>query len=209
MPKIIHRNPPIHNADGTITVDLSKGFTTVIDEIDAEFAILKWCPRQGKNGIYVTRTDSRRLAKGLSQSVILHREILAKILGRPLQKNEHVDHKDLNPLNNRRSNIRLATRSQNAANTPLTSRNKSGYKGVNFDKRSKKWVALLQSKGKTILRSVFDDPIEAHRAYCKAALIHFGEFCNFGDNSPFRGWTLADFAAPAVQLALPLESEAA
>lgn len=50
-----------------------------------------------------------------------------------------IDHIDGNPLNNKISNLREATHSQNMQNSRLRKDNKSGEKGVIWDKRFKKW----------------------------------------------------------------------
>ena len=87
-----------------------------------------------------------------------------------------VDH--INPsdtLDNRRSNLRLATRQQNAWN----SRSQSGgskYKGVHWCKRENKWVARIMINGKKKLVGYFYSETEAAHAYDAAALEHFGEF---------------------------------
>lgn len=59
-----------------------------------------------------------------------------------------LDHKDGNPLNNRISNLRLVTQSQNMHNTKRPKNNTSGYKGVARDSRSGKWQVTIQVGGK-------------------------------------------------------------
>src|SRR4051794_4935854 len=54
---------------------------------------------------------------------------------------EAMDHIDCNPSNNRWSNLREATSSQNAANHRIRSNNSSGLKGVSFHKHSRLWNA--------------------------------------------------------------------
>ena len=60
---------------------------------------------------------------------LFHHGYLPKIL----------DHIDGNPLNNKIENLREATNSQNMCNTKLRANNKSGVKGVMWDKRASKW----------------------------------------------------------------------
>ena len=57
-----------------------------------------------------------------------------------------IDHIDRCKSNNRISNLRLATQSENAQNQPLRKNNLSGYVGVSFDKRAKKWSAYITLK---------------------------------------------------------------
>jgi hypothetical protein len=87
-----------------------------------------------------------------------------------------VDHIDCDPLNNSISNLRLATRSQNLANTRKKAGRTSKYKGVYWQKHTQKWMARIQVKGKSLYLGIFDSEEEAHAAYCKSAKEHFGAF---------------------------------
>lgn len=55
-----------------------------------------------------------------------------------------VDHKDRNPLNNQKNNLRVCTSQQNAFNKAADLRNTSGYKGVGWHKQSGKWQARIR-----------------------------------------------------------------
>lgn len=90
---------------------------------------------------------------------------------------EQFDHIDLNKLNNVVSNLRVATRSQNQANS-VKLRGVSKYKGVYFDNRRKRnpWSSGISMSGKTIHLGTFPTQEQAASAYNKAALEHFGEF---------------------------------
>ena len=68
--------------------------------------------------------------------------IIAKRMG--LDLSNEVDHIDRNPLNNRQSNLREATRSQNNMNKGIQSNNTPGYPGVCYDKQRKKWFAYIK-----------------------------------------------------------------
>jgi hypothetical protein len=72
-----------------------------------------------------------------------------------------IDHIDGNRSNNKWSNLRNGTRSDNLRNIALKRTNKSGYHGVRFSKRQQKWVAYI-----TI--GSFDkkeDAVEARKKY--------------------------------------------
>lgn len=86
-----------------------------------------------------------------------------------------VDHRDHEGLNNTRTNLRLATRSQNSCNNKKTRGRSSKYKGVSRDKRGY-WRAKIHFKGKHIFLGYFDNEIDAARAYDKAAKELHGEF---------------------------------
>jgi len=89
-----------------------------------------------------------------------------------------IDHKDRNPSNNKIDNLRLATKSQNCANSKLPKDNKSGFKGVRFRGKYKKWVAEYHSSGKKKHIGNFDCPVMAAEAYDRMAIKEFGEFAN-------------------------------
>src|ERR1035437_7210784 len=60
------------------------------------------------------------------------------------------DHRDRNKLNNRESNLRTVTHTQNHLNTKLYNHNTTRFKGVVWSKRDKKWDAQIQINGKHI-----------------------------------------------------------
>lgn len=91
-----------------------------------------------------------------------------------------VDHINTNGLDNRRENLRPATRSQNNANARGHANGTSPYKGVSWKTRRGIWVAQIGVAGipkkKTHHLGCFEDPTEAARAYDSAALALYGEF---------------------------------
>ena len=60
-----------------------------------------------------------------------------------------IDHINRNPDDNRISNLRLATSSQNQENTKTRTDNLCGYKGISFNKKENKWRARISKHGKT------------------------------------------------------------
>jgi HNH endonuclease/AP2 domain-containing protein len=91
--------------------------------------------------------------------------------GRPI-----IDHRDGDGTNNRWSNLRRATMSQNAANRRRPRQNTSGYKGVYLCRKTGKWRACIGKDGETIQLGRFETPQAAHKAYVAAARKLFGEF---------------------------------
>lgn len=89
-----------------------------------------------------------------------------------------VDHKDGNGLNNQKSNIRLATRSQNRMNRPKQSRNTSGFKGVSWDKTHKIWMAYITLNNVQKNLGYFKSKEDAYKAYCKAGIKYHKEFAH-------------------------------
>lgn len=99
-----------------------------------------------------------------------------------------VDHRDGNGLNNRRSNIRQASRSQNATNCRTWS--SSGFKGIQRNKKA--WSAKIGIDGKVKRLGTFPSKEQAARAYDAAAREQYGEFAcvNFprpGERSALTG----------------------
>lgn len=91
---------------------------------------------------------------------------------------EMIDHIDGNRENNRLTNLREATMSQNACNGALRSTNKSGYRGVSWEKRKQRWVARIVKHGKQHVLGLFKTPEDARDAYLKAAKELHGEFAS-------------------------------
>lgn len=91
----------------------------------------------------------------------------------------HIDHRDLNPKNNRWDNLRSASRMENSANSHRRRGNQSGFKGVIWDGSSNRWKAQLRTGGRNYNLGRYACPEEAHAAYCRAAVEQFGEFARF------------------------------
>lgn len=102
--------------------------------------------------------------------------------------NLDVDHEDGNRLNNQKYNLRIATRSQNLANSNKHKDNTSGYKGVTFDNSTNKWKATICCNYRIKVCGRFDSAIDAAVAYDKAAVLAFGKFAklNFPGNYYFE-----------------------
>ena len=90
----------------------------------------------------------------------------------------HIDHRDRDGNNNRWNNLRLASRSENAANSKRPRTNTSGYKGVIWCAKTKCWRARIEVNGKTICVGTSRDKESARELYVAAAKKYFGEFAN-------------------------------
>ncbi len=93
------------------------------------------------------------------------------------------DHVNQDKLDNRRSNLRTATRSQNMANcfAPNISKT-SRWRGVSWVARKQRWRVSLRHRGRAFNLGYFLDEADAAMAYNEAALLHFGPFSHLNDH---------------------------
>lgn len=66
-------------------------------------------------------------------------------------KGLETDHINRDKLDNRRSNLRIVSRTQNSINRDMPPNNTSGYKGVTWYKRDRYWQAQIKTKGRNII----------------------------------------------------------
>lgn len=142
-----------HRTDGVIEITLTRGKTALIDA--ADYTLLKgrrWSARNNKNNWYaVSRTGGTHIS--------MHRLLL------PTKSPKIVDHKNGNGLDNRRSNLREATHSDNRHNARKKRGSSSLLAGVHY---VKPWWAQIQIHGKRIGLGRFATEQEAHEAFLKA-----------------------------------------
>jgi hypothetical protein len=150
-------------------VPLTQGYEAVIDAADAlSIGRYNWKVRVEKHTAYAQRgVNLSRFGKGW-KTVLMHREILQAAHG------FEVDHISGDGLDNRRENLRAATKSENVINGRLRAVNKAGLKGAS--PRNGRWVAQIRHGGKQLWLGMFDTPEAAHAAYCEASARLHGEF---------------------------------
>jgi len=147
-------------------IELTQGKVTVVDDDDFEIlAQYRWFLSLG----YAVR--NKPMVNGGKRGLLkMHRIILNAPAGM------EVDHINGDGLDNRRCNLRLATRAQNSVNRGCTRVNKLGVKGVVLDKRRGKYAAWIWANKKPIYLGYFVSLEEAKNAYNNAAMEHHGEF---------------------------------
>jgi hypothetical protein len=157
------------------TVSLTRGQSCLVDDEDFEYlSQFKWYALETsrKGTFYAARRVSN--GKGRSRekrkSVLMHKELLGTPDG------IGTDHRDGNKLNNQKENLRLASSSQNKANTPAYRCNSRGLKGVYTYHNTGKFLSALRVNKKLNILGVFTTMEEAARAYDVAAVENFGEF---------------------------------
>ncbi len=87
-----------------------------------------------------------------------------------------IDHINHNMLDNRRSNLRIVTRSMNSHNRRSVIGSTSRYKGVH--QSYGKWQAAISHKDKNIHLGVFSTEAEAAKRYDEAAQVIWGAFAS-------------------------------
>lgn len=172
MPRALLPHPTDPDA---LIVPLTMGMEAVIDAADRNLvAPFSWAAKKDQGRWYARRNHPPR-----GKQVLLHRWLI----GAPPEA--IIDHADRDGLNCRRSNIRLASPSQNAHNSEQR-RGVSGYRGVTKAqcKGKARWKARIRVDGKVIYLGTFADKEEAARAYDAKARAFFAEFArtNFPDN---------------------------
>jgi hypothetical protein len=153
----------------------------LVDDDDAWTVMAhRWRARQAERNLspYVIMTGSKKNGGG----TLLHNFLM----GNP-PSGHYWDHIDRDGLNNQRSNLRLATESQNQANRGRQKNNTSGYKGVSWHKRVRRYYARVgrgqEEKGNYQL-GIYSDPVQAARVYNVAASLIYGPFAVINPLAP-------------------------
>ncbi len=148
-------------------IKITDGMKALVDDEDFDRLVkYNWNAHYGGRRCYAIRFSHMVDGKGVY--VLMHREILSP--------DGDVDHINGNGLDNRRSNLRAATRSQNSMNQRPRPDGRSKYKGVCWHKQHKKWRAYISMNYKQKHVGLYTTQLEAALAYDRAALELFGEF---------------------------------
>lgn len=149
-------------------IPLSKGYVALVDDEDYErVAQFKWWASENDGAIYAKTTIY--VPNGPSRKLYMHRFILNA------KRGEYVDHIHHRTLDNRKSEIRIATARGNSANQRVRADKTSRFKGVCIHPDGK-WAAYVKTEHRTRYLGLFSDESDAARAYDAAARSLFGEF---------------------------------
>jgi hypothetical protein len=170
------RRIPLTDVSGVVPMSSiwtkTEGKFTIVDPPDFyRLNSFNWLCSGRDDNLYaarVVRTPSGRL-----NTILMHKEILDAPPGLL------VDHTNTNSLDNRRSNLRLATPSQNSCNSRRDkSKTCSRFRGVSFSKRKQKWFAAIRANGRKLWLGYFDSELDAAKAYDEAARMYHKEFAS-------------------------------
>lgn len=103
-----------------------------------------------------------------------------------------IDHINLNPLDNRKSNLRVCTHQQNQCNQPLQTNNTSGVTGVSFYARRSKYRARIKYLQKEVHLGYYISFIEAVQARNEGMRCLFGEYGLY-NNAPDAPPIISDY----------------
>jgi hypothetical protein len=150
------------------SIPLTRGYVALVDDEDYEaISAFKWSAHRHARTCYAARAV---IDCGQHRSLLMHRVILNAPPG------IQVDHVNGDGLDNRRANLRLATRSQNQHNQRISLANSSGFKGVSYDSARASWRAHIMVNRRRIWLGRFTTAEEAAAAYRAASTKHHGAF---------------------------------
>ena len=136
-----------------------RGRQVMIDEADAP--LLDASGWTINSGGYVVRQVSHM---GTNHIALLHRIVICA------PAHSLVDHIDGDPLNNQRSNLRLASHAENMRNSKTHKNNRAGLKGVYMDHPPHgTWTAQVRCDGVIYRQHGFPSKEAAHEWYVRRA----------------------------------------
>lgn len=147
----------------------------LVDDADfAELSRYNWFAAEQPKGsgcYYAVRT--RAVVNGKQGAGI---SMARTLLGLEPGDGKIAEHANRVTLDNRRSNIRIATRAQNRQNAKIQENNTSGFKGVSWSSTARKWVSQINATGEHYILGYFNNAVEAAKIYDRAAKMLHGEF---------------------------------
>lgn len=146
-------------------IALSRGKYAMVD--DGDYPVLsRYTWSCDSNGYAVRHETKQEYGMNKRKMVKMHRQVFHAPEG------QYIDHINRDKLDNRKCNLRIVDNHTNQRNTKVSTLNTSGFKGVYWDKKYKRWCARMTHYGKRIFGGGFCNKIEAVKAYERLVLAY-------------------------------------
>jgi len=158
------------------TIPLTKGYSAIVDDEDFEkVSIVRWQSSIGQSGNNYPLHNFGKHKK--PKFISLHRFLMNA------KKGQIIDHINHNTLDNRKCNLRICTRSNNAMNMrkPKKSNSLSKYKGLSWNVKLNKWTVRVMKDYKNYYFGLFISEKDAAIEYNKRAIELFGKFAKLNE----------------------------
>lgn len=132
----------------------------------------------GREAFTALNPNGYRQGRIFGKSYYAHRVAWAIAYNGWPPKGWEIDHINGTPSDNRLSNLRLVTSSQNSLNRKVKLGNTSNYRGVTFNKQTQRWLAQVHHRGQNFFAGRYTSELEAAQAYDNMARKLHGEFAN-------------------------------
>ena len=149
-----------------VKIELTQGKFALVDDSDADIGNNKWYYVHGYAGRWIGGRNKPKF-------LYMHRVIMGEPTGK------QVDHINGGTIDNRRSNLRVATRSENLRNRGATKANKLGIKGVYHDPHRNQYTVRLQWDGKLQYLGRYTNIASAVMVRDAFIVAHHKEFAHF------------------------------
>ncbi len=155
-------------------IPLTQNQVALVDDSDYEFlSQWRWFACKHRSGNFY----AKRHTQGNEKRTTIH--MSRQILGLERGDKRQADHINHITLDNQLTNLRICTSQQNQMNRETHIESSSIYKGVSWDKKTKKWLAQIQVQRKNIHLGRFRFEELAALAYDFAAMRYFKGFAKF------------------------------
>lgn len=156
-------------------IELSQNRVAIVNNEDFVWlSKWKWCYHRGRKGCntnYAERTDR---SKPKQQTIKMHIAVMKR--HKRWKRGKQVDHINTCGCDNRKVNLRLATRGRQRENQKRRTDNTSGVTGVHWHKQQNKWQARISIDGKRESLGLFPNKKDAIAARRLAEIKYFGEY---------------------------------
>lgn len=148
-------------------IPLTQNQVSLVDDEDFDkLNKFKWYADKQLSGFYARRMSYQNVRKCIHMSHV--------IINCP--KGKQVDHINHDTLDNRKDNLRVCSNRENSINRRMLSNNKTGYRGVVWHKRDKKFASQIKNKGKHYHLGSYDCKHEAALVYNRKAKELHGKY---------------------------------